>query len=43
MVMTLSRQILEDSITGIQSDETYTYAGGHYYYDSTDLWGREYV
>jgi RHS repeat-associated protein len=42
-VMTLSRQTFEDSVTGIQSEESYSYSSGHYYYDSSDLWGREYV
>jgi RHS repeat-associated protein len=43
MVMTLSRQVLEDTVTGIKSEESYSYSGGHYYYDPTDFWGREYV
>lgn len=43
MVMTLSKQTLEDAVTGIKSEESYSYSGGHYYYDSADLWGREYV
>ncbi len=43
MVMTLSKQILEDGVTGIRSKEAYSYSWGHYYYDPSDLWGREYV
>jgi RHS repeat-associated protein len=42
-VITLSKQIFEDSVTWINSEESYSYSGWHYYYDSTDLWGREYV
>lgn len=42
-MQTLSKQVLTDTVTGISSTESYSYASGAYYYDTTDLWGREYV
>ena len=42
-VQTISKQTLIDDVTGLKSVESYTYDGGHYYYDSTDIWWREYV
>ncbi|MBP9812719.1 hypothetical protein KBC86_05015, partial [Candidatus Gracilibacteria bacterium] len=35
--------VLTDTVTGISSTENYSYGSGNYYYDSTDIWGREYV
>jgi RHS repeat-associated protein len=43
VVQTLSKQVFTDTVTGVSSTEDYEYEGGHYYYDATDLWGREYV
>lgn len=43
VVMTLSKRVSEDMITGLRSQESYEYAGWHYYYDMSDIWGREYV
>lgn len=43
LLMTLSKIDYTDSITGQKSFETFEYAGGNYYYDSKDLYGREYA
>jgi hypothetical protein len=43
VVQTLSKQMLTDQVTGISSIENYSYGSGSYYYDATDIWGREYV
>lgn len=43
LLMTLSKIDYLDSITGQTSNETFEYAGGNYYYDSSDLFGREYA
>ncbi len=43
IVMTLASQLLEDQVTGIQKREQYTYESGHYYYDTSDFCGKEYV
>lgn len=41
--MTLARIDYEDQITGQKSFEAFEYAGGNYYYDAADLYGREYA
>lgn len=43
IVQTLSKQVFTDSVTGVSSTETFEYGSGSYYYDSSDIWGREYV
>ncbi len=43
IVQTLSKSRLEDTITWVKTEESHTYENGHYYYDSSDIWGREYV
>lgn len=43
VVQTLSKQVLIDQVTGITATESYSYGSGNYYYDTTDIWGREYV
>lgn len=43
VVNTLIRQVFEDTVTGINKEESYSYGSWHYYFDEKDIWGREYV
>lgn len=43
LLMTLSKIDYTDSITWQKSSESFEYAGGSYYYDASDLYGREYT